>query len=101
MHDNNKGDAAFTIPIFYTSGGSYSTISDAGLDKEIADALAATGEDRTAKFKAVFGKVHDDLALDIPMFHMIGYTRVGPRIDWKPDISTNSEIPLANISLKN
>lgn len=101
MHDNNKGDAAFTIPIFYTSAGTYSTINDAWLDKEIADALASTGEDRTVKFKAVFGKVHDDLALDIPMFHMIGYTRVGTRLDWKPDISTNSEIPLANIGLKN
>lgn len=101
MHDNNKGDAAFTIPIFYTSAGSYSTVNDAALDTEIADALAATGESRSARFKAVFAKVHDELALDIPMFHMIGYTRVGKRLDWKPDISTNSEIPLANIGLKN
>nr|CAD6436674.1 ABC transporter substrate-binding protein [Rhizobium sp. Q54] len=100
MHDNNKGDAAFTIPIFYTSSGSYSTVSDEALDKEIADALAATGEDRTTRFKAIFRKVHDELVLDIPMFHMIGYTRVGKRIDWKPDITTNSEIPLANIALK-
>lgn len=101
MHDNNKGDAAFTVPIFYTSAGSYSTVSDAALDKEIADAMAATGEGRTARFKTIFKKVHDELALDIPMFHMIGYTRVGKRLDWKPDITTNSEIPLANIRLKN
>lgn len=100
MHDNNKGDAAFTVPIFYTSGGSYSTFNDAAFDKEIADAMAATGEDRTAKFKAIFAKVHDELAVDIPMFHMIGYTRVGSRLEWKPDITTNSEIPLANIGLK-
>jgi peptide/nickel transport system substrate-binding protein len=100
MHDNNKGDAAFTIPIFYTSAGSYSTVSDPTLDSEIAEAMAATGDDRTAKFKAIFNKVHDELALDIPMFHMIGYTRVGTRLDWKPDITTNSEIPLANIGLK-
>lgn len=101
MHDNNKGDAAFTIPIFYTSGGSYATVKDAAFDKEIADALAATGPDRTAKFKAIFGKARNEQVLDIPMFHMIGYTRVGPRLDWKPDISTNSEIPLVNIKLKN
>lgn len=100
MHDNNKGDAAFTIPIFYTSAGSYSTMNDAVLDKEVADTMAATGEDRTAKFKAIFAKVHNDLAVDIPMFHMIGYTRVGTRLDWKPDITTNSEIPLVNIGIK-
>jgi peptide/nickel transport system substrate-binding protein len=28
---------------------------------------------------------------------MVGYTRVGPRIDWKPSIATNSEIDLAEI----
>jgi peptide/nickel transport system substrate-binding protein len=31
---------------------------------------------------------------------MIGYTRVGSRLEWKPDITTNSEIPLVNIALK-
>lgn len=101
MHDNNKGDAAFTIPIFYTSVGSYSTMNNPELDKDVADAMVATGEDRTARFKAIFSKVHDNLAVDIPMFHMIGYTRVGTRLDWKPDITTNSEIPLANIGLRN
>lgn len=100
MHDNNKGDAAFTIPIFYRSSGSYSTVSDPALDAEVDAALAATGEARTADFKALFNKVRKDVVSDIPMFHMIGYTRVGPRLDWKPDITTNSEIPLANIGIK-
>ncbi len=101
MHDNNKGDAAFTIPIFYTSNGSYSTVSDPALDKQIAESMASTGEARTANFRAIFDKVRNDVVTDIPMFHMIGYTRVGKRLDWKPDITTNSEIPLANIGLKN
>ncbi len=100
MHDNNKGDAAFTIPIFYHSSGNYSTLSDAALDKEIDAAMAATGEARTQSFKALFDEARKDVAADIPMFHMIGYTRVGPRLDWAPDITTNSEIPLANIRLK-
>ena len=34
------------------------------------------------------------------MFHMIGYTRVGPGLDWRPNLTTNSEIPLAEIRLK-
>ncbi|WP_083541675.1 ABC transporter substrate-binding protein [Sinorhizobium americanum] len=100
MHDNNKGDAAFTIPIFYRSSGNYATLSDPGLDKEIDAALAATGEDRTKSFKAIFDEARKEVVADIPMFHMIGYTRVGARLDWKPDITTNSEIPLANIHLK-
>ena len=30
-------------------------------------------------------------------YHMVGYTRVQPRIDWKPSIATNSEINLAEV----
>jgi peptide/nickel transport system substrate-binding protein len=99
MHDNNKGDAAFTIPIFYKSSGQYATVSDPDLDKEVDAALGATGEARTKAFQAIFDKARKEVVADIPMFHMIGYTRVGKRLDWKPDISTNSEIPLANIRL--
>ncbi|MEO9337407.1 ABC transporter substrate-binding protein [Mesorhizobium sp. SB112] len=100
MHDNNKGDAAFTVPIFYRSSGQYSTMADAKIDGEIDAALAAVGEERTKEFKAIFNQMHNDVVADIPMFHMIGYTRVGKRLDWQPDITTNSEIPLANIRLK-
>ena len=34
------------------------------------------------------------------MFHMVGYTRVGPRVDFTPDISTNSELQVAKIKFK-
>lgn len=97
MHDNNKGDAAFTIPIFYRSTGQYSTVNDPALDKEIDAAMAASGQAREDAFKKIFGKMRNELVPNIPMFHMIGYTRVGERLNWKPDITTNSEIPLANI----
>lgn len=100
QHDNNKGDAAFTVPLLYRSSGSYATLADAALDGEIDATLAATGEARTKGFQTLFGKVHDGLAADVPMFHMVGYTAVGPRIDWRPSLATNSEIPLAEIRFK-
>jgi len=101
MHDNNKGDAAFTIPIFYRSSGQYSSLSDPAVDKEIDTAMAATGEAREDGFKKIFRQMRTEIVPDIPMFHMLGYTRVGNRLNWKPDITTNSEIPLANIQFKN
>jgi peptide/nickel transport system substrate-binding protein len=100
MHDNNKGDAAFTIPIFYHSSGQYATFSDPKLDTRIDEALDLTDEARTKAFQEILAEVHDRIAVDIPMFHMIGYTRVGPGIDWRPNLTTNSEIPLAEIRLK-
>jgi peptide/nickel transport system substrate-binding protein len=101
MHDNNKGDAAFTAPIFYQSSGQYASFSDPKLDAQIDEARNSTDKARTAAFQEIFAEVHDRIVVDIPMFHMIGYTRVGPGIDWRPNLTTNSEIPLAEIRLKN
>ena len=78
MHDNNKGDAAFTIPIFYQLSGQYATFSDPKFDTRIDEALDLPPDKaRTKAFQEIFSEVHDRIAVDIPMFHMIGYTRVG------------------------
>ena len=61
----------------------------------------ATGDERAKLFQGVFAKVHDDVIADVPMYHMIGYTRVGQRIEgWRPTLKTNSEIRLSEIDLK-
>ena len=100
MHDNNNGDASFTAFYNYAPDGLSSTVSDAEVGKLIDEAGAATGEERKKLFQEVFRKVHDDLVADVFMFHMVGYTRVSPRIDWRPNISTNSQIELADIKFR-
>ena len=49
-------------------------------------------------FQEAFKIINDDIVSDVPMFHMVGYTRVGPDVNFQPDISTNSELHLAKIS---
>jgi peptide/nickel transport system substrate-binding protein len=62
--------------------------------------MSATGDERAKLFQTVFAKVHDDVIADVPMYHMIGYTRVGKRIEgWRPTLKTNSEIRLSEINL--
>lgn len=100
MHDNITGDAVFTVPLAYRSDGSYSTVENAELDALIAEAGLATGEERDELYQEVFRKIHEDIVAGVIMFHMVGYTRVGPRLDWEPTLTTNSEIPLAEIDLK-
>ena len=34
------------------------------------------------------------------MFHMVGFTRVSPRLDFQPTIATNSELQLSQIKFK-
>ncbi len=101
QHDNNTGDAGFTAPVMFLSEGQYSTIAVPELDAVLKKAMAATGEEREKLFQEAFLKVHDEIVADVPMYHMIGYVRVGSRLDWKPDLKTNSEIALAQIKLKN
>ncbi len=98
QHDNNNGDAVFTVYNKYHSEGAQSTIADPALDDVIVQAGEATGDERQALFQDAFRIINDEVIADVPMFHMVGYTRVGSRVSFQPDISTNSELHLAKIT---
>jgi len=100
QHDNNNGDAVFTVFYKYACDGQSSGLCDKQLDQMIQKATVATGKERTAIWKAVFKRVYDDLVADIPLYHMVGYTRVGKRISFTPSIATNSELQLSQITFK-
>jgi peptide/nickel transport system substrate-binding protein len=42
--------------------------------------------------------IHEDLLTDVQLFHMVGFTRVSPRINFTPTISTNSEIQISTVT---
>jgi peptide/nickel transport system substrate-binding protein len=45
--------------------------------------------------------INQDIVADVPLFHMVGYARVGPRISYTPTTLTNNEIKLEDITFKN
>ncbi|WGF88125.1 hypothetical protein [Marinivivus vitaminiproducens] len=59
--------------------------------------MPAAGAERTEAFQAAFARIHDDLIADVFMYHMVGYTRVNPRIEWEPSLATNSELNIAEV----
>jgi peptide/nickel transport system substrate-binding protein len=97
MHDNNNGDAVFTVFFKYHSDGAQSVLSDPEVDRLIGEATVATGEERTDLWQEVFRRVHEDVVADVKLFHMVGYTRVGPRVKFTPSISTNSELQISQV----
>ena len=97
MHDNNNGDAVFTVFFKYHSDGAQSVLSDKELDGLITDATVATGEERTKLWQEAFRRIHEDLVADVMLYHMVGYTRVGSRVKFTPSISTNSELQIAQV----
>lgn len=101
QHDNNNGDAVFTIFVKYHSEGGQSTFADAELDDLIDRGGKASGEERTRLYQQAFKRIHEEIVPDVSLFHMVGFTRVNPRLDFTPSIATNSELQLSEIGFNN
>lgn len=100
MHDNNNGDAVFSVYYKYHSQGAQADIADPEIDRIIDAAGSAVNPKRRELYQDLFKRLHEDVVSEIMLYHMVGYTRVNPRYDFKPSISTNSELQLAQIRLK-
>ena len=100
QHDNAKGDPVFTVYFKYHTNGLQSALKDPKVDSLIEKATGAVGDERAKLWKEIFRMVYEDIIADIPMFHMVGYTRVSERLNFKPTIAANSELQLSQISFK-
>lgn len=100
QHDNTAGDPVFSVASRWRSDGSQSKISDPELDKLIDEATTATGADRVAKWKKAAEYIDTEILPDAMMFHMVGFAAIGPRIDYTPNMTTNSSVRLGDFSVK-
>jgi peptide/nickel transport system substrate-binding protein len=98
QHNNDMGDASFTVVYKYSSSGPQSDSSVPKLDETIKEANAADGQKRTDLFKEAFRTIAQDVVPDVMLFHMAGYSRVASRVNFRPSIATNSELQLAKIT---
>ena len=99
-HDNNKGDAVFTVFGKHHSKGSQASANDNTFDDLIERAQRATDAGRESLFQAAFKRLHEEVVSEVMLFHMVGYARIGKRINYKPSRKTVIEIPLADITFK-
>jgi peptide/nickel transport system substrate-binding protein len=99
-HDNNKGDAMFTGFYSYHCKGDISSMCDKTVDELIEKAQVALGEERRSLWQAAFKRIHEEVITDVALFHMVGYARIGKRINFKPSMATTSEVQLAQITFK-
>ncbi|RWR27075.1 peptide ABC transporter substrate-binding protein [Sinirhodobacter populi] len=99
MHDNNRGDPVFSVYFKNACEGTNSSMCDPELDKLIAEATGAIGDARADAWRKVFRRIDDEVH-DVYLFHMVGFSRVSERLDFKPTIATNSELQLSQIKFK-
>jgi peptide/nickel transport system substrate-binding protein len=97
QHDNANGDPVFSMYFKYACEGLQSGVCDETIDAMVAEATALTGSDREAKWSELFAYIHEDSVTDVMLFHMVGFSRVNPRLDFTPTIRTNSELQLGQI----
>ena len=100
MHDNNNGDAVFSAYPRYGCQGISSNTCDPKLEELILKAPTLSGAEREKTWQEAFRYIYEDMVADVNMFHMVGFSRVGPRIDFKPSVATNSEIQIAQMKFK-
>ncbi|MGU3575164.1 ABC transporter substrate-binding protein [Brucellaceae bacterium C25G] len=100
MHDNSKGDPSFSMFFKYATDGTQSGFSDPKVDDLINRASAATGDERAKLWSEVIAYLHDDVVADVLLFHMVGFSRVSDRLDYKPTMATNQMLQLSEIGLK-
>lgn len=98
QHDNTAGDPVFTLPSRWGSDGGQSKTNDPELDQLIQAASEATGAERTEAWQAAALKI-DEILPDAMLFHMVGFAAIGDRIDYEPNLFTNSSIRLTDITV--
>jgi peptide/nickel transport system substrate-binding protein len=98
QHDNANGDAVFTVLYKYGSEGANSVLADENLDRVIDAASQAVGDERVKLWNEAFKIIEQDVIADAMLFHMVGYARVNPRINFTPTIKTNSEVTIETIT---
>lgn len=100
MHDNSKGDPSFSMFFKYATEGTQSGFSDPKVDDLIKRASAAVGEERAKLWSEAIAYLHDEVVADVLLFHMVGFSRVSERLDFKPTMATNSMLQLSEIKIK-
>lgn len=100
MHNNSTGDAAPTLGSRYHSSGNQSQTNDPELDRVIDEGNLASGDERRALFEQAHRIIAERIVAGVPMYHMVAYMRVGPRIILHPNSNHAGELALAGIKFK-
>ncbi|RDE07681.1 ABC transporter substrate-binding protein [Pelagibacterium lacus] len=98
QHDNNNGDAAFTMRFRYHTDGQQSEMNNAEVDRLIDTAEQSVGEERTLAFQEANRIIADEVIPAVPMYHMVSYMRVGSSISYEPNVLSLIQLELADIT---
>lgn len=100
MHDNNNGDAEFTMHNRFTSSGKSAEFTVPAYDKLVEEAQLSSGEKREKLYQESNRMVAEEIVAGVPMYHMVSFMRIGKRLDFKPVGFYSGLLELQKIKLK-
>ena len=99
-HDNNFGDPMFSVFFKYGCDGVASAYCNPELDKEVLRVSSLGGEARVKGWQDIMRYLYDEAVADVPLYHMVGFTRVAKRVRFVPDTTTYAEIRVEEMGFK-
>lgn len=99
-HDNNRGDAAFSLGPKYTCNGTNAAMCDPEIDRLIQEATAMGMGERGPAMAAIFETLYREWVPDVYLFHMVSYARVSERIEYQPNLLTGIEVRIEDVNFK-
>jgi peptide/nickel transport system substrate-binding protein len=98
QHGNQAGDAAFSVDQYMRSDGFQSAFGTPTLDGMINAAELKSGDARQKAFEQVFAYEPTHVAQFAYIAHMTGMMAIAKNVSYKPDVNTENEMHLADMS---
>ena len=98
IHDNAVGDAGFSAAYKHACSATTGTLCDPVMDKAIDAAMPMTGAARAKAFEEVARMSYEDYVDNVYLVHMVGFTRVGSRIKYNPNVLTRGMLKIEDIT---
>jgi peptide/nickel transport system substrate-binding protein len=98
QHGNQAGDAAFSVDQYMLSDGFQSSFGTPALDKLIKSAEAKSGSARQQAFEKVFAYEPTHVDQFAYIAHMVGEMSIAKDVHYQPDVNTENEMHLADMS---
>ena len=98
-HDNTRGDPVFSLYLKYGCEGRQSAVCDPRVDAAMAAATETpAGPERVAKWQSALALLYNDVVPEVWLFNMVGTARISNRIDFEPNISSSTRLPIAKMT---
>lgn len=91
-HDNESGDASFSLPKYMASNGTVSTVRDPTLDNLLKQANLAEGEQRATLYQQAAQQEYDHDVAIIPIAEQFSLLILGHGVEYQPNGLTGIEL---------